>query len=329
MLLLSIILPVYNVEKYLANCLDSLLNQDISSNTYEIIIVNDGSTDKSFSIAQYYVDTTANVFLLNQTNKGLGGARNVGLRAARGKYLFFVDSDDYVQEKCLNRLLRVMDSMNLDVLRFNYQMIDENNGCVIPKSKNAIYAIDFSNDVTDGATFLSERLGWACYVWQFIFKKELLINSNILFDEGLYLEDLEWLPQILLKAQRISSINKDVYFYLQRENSITKSVDLNRKRKLLNDKLIILDKYIGWKENVRENSLLSRWYLAQITLSVMWLISYIDNNFTESELTETIVCLKNRKIFPLKTYRFTFSQKVSTLLLNISPRLYCSIKNRG
>ena len=118
---LSIIVPVYNVADYLAKCLDSLLAQDLPQNEYEIIVVNDGSTDNSGEIAQQYADKYANITLINQGNQGLSGARNTGIKCAKGDYIQFVDSDDYLEENVLGGLLKQVEKDNLDVLRFKYQ----------------------------------------------------------------------------------------------------------------------------------------------------------------------------------------------------------------
>ena len=163
---LSIIVPVYNVENYLEKCLKSLLTQDIPINQYEIIIINDGSTDGSLAIAESYQNLYSNVRIFSQENKGLGGARNTGIKEAKGACLFFVDSDDYIQVNSLSALLNCFETEKLDVLRFNYIAVNE-SGNVIQKKKNATHNIVFSNQIVEGETFLSEQLGWACYVCVF------------------------------------------------------------------------------------------------------------------------------------------------------------------
>ena len=100
---LSIIVPIFNVELYLAKCLDSLVIQDIQKHEYEIIIINDGSTDSSKDIIKSYLKKYSNIRYIVQENQGLGGARNTGILNACGKYLMFVDSDDYIEKNCLNR----------------------------------------------------------------------------------------------------------------------------------------------------------------------------------------------------------------------------------
>lgn len=116
MLLLSIVVPVYNVSSYLSRCLDSLLNQSIDSAAYEIIVVNDGSTDSSLNIAQRYAGNHPQIVIVSQKNGGLSAARNSGVKVARGKYIQFVDSDDYLEPDVLNVLLEKMEREDLDVM---------------------------------------------------------------------------------------------------------------------------------------------------------------------------------------------------------------------
>ena len=124
---LSIIIPVYNVEKYISRCLDSLLDQDLHTSDYEIIVVNDGSNDKSLEIAQSYARNN-NVIIIDQKNGGVGNARNSGLMAARGNYVYFIDPDDYLISNCLNKLVTSCEANNLDILTFlshQLQMINQ------------------------------------------------------------------------------------------------------------------------------------------------------------------------------------------------------------
>ena len=213
MKLLSIIVPVYNVEKYLSKCLDSLLAQDIPFSDYEIIIINDGSTDKSLSIAESYSQSYSNIKVITQFNKGLGGARNTGIHASEGKYLFFVDSDDTINKNSLKSLLEFMESNKLEALRFNHQAITE-EGKIIPKNKNATFNTVFSENIVDGETFLSEYLGWACYVWVYLFDATFIKNNALFFEENLYIEDVEWMIRLMPKVKRVCSIDLQIYNYL-------------------------------------------------------------------------------------------------------------------
>ena len=122
---LSIIVPVYNVADYLPKCLDSLLAQDLPQNEYEIIVVNDGSTDNSGNIAQQYADKYANITLINQANQGLSGARNTGIKCAKGDYIQFVDSDDYVDIHLFERLQHIIEQYDPDIIKISHDIVSE------------------------------------------------------------------------------------------------------------------------------------------------------------------------------------------------------------
>ena len=204
MVRLSIIVPVYNVENYLSKCLDSLLEQDIPKNDYEIIIVNDGSTDNSLTIAESYVDKYSNIRIITQKNLGLGASRNTGIRKSKGKYLLFVDSDDYLQPDCLGILMEYIETKGLDILRFNYVPVND-KGELIQKTKNTTYRIIFNDNVVNGETFISEYLGWACYAWLYMLNAAFVKNYLLFFNEEIFFEDIEWLIRALLAAKRVRS----------------------------------------------------------------------------------------------------------------------------
>ena len=122
---LSIIVPIYNVEQYLGKCIDSLLNQDLPHKDYEIILVDDGSPDGCPAICDDYAKTHSNVRVIHRQNGGLSAARNSGIEVAQGRYVQFVDSDDYLEPNVLKTLVEKMEDDNLDILRFNYQNVNE------------------------------------------------------------------------------------------------------------------------------------------------------------------------------------------------------------
>lgn len=314
---LSIIVPVYNVADYLAKCLDSLLAQDIPQNEYEIIVVNDGSTDNSADIAQQYADSYANISLVNQANQGLSGARNTGINHAKGDYIQFVDSDDYLEENVLGGLMEQVKKDELDVLRFNYENVND-NGEIINPNKDPKHFVDFSNEVVDGLTFLNQRLGPACYAVQFVIKKNLLIDNNIKFKSGIYFEDTEWTPRMLLKAGRVASTGAVVYYYLVREGSITKAVNKDKQRKVLEDKVLLIQ---SMKEQYCQNKN-AIWYLSMIAGTVLSTIGYIATNFYD-EHSAYLSKIKELKVYPLSYTQSTPSVKRKLQLINFSSSLYC------
>lgn len=320
---LSIIIPVFNVEKYLSKCIDSLLAQNITLNDYEMIIINDGSTDDSFSVAKKYANQYSNIKLLSQENKGLGAARNAGIREAVGKYMFFVDSDDFIQSFCLKELLDCIENKKLDLLRFNYKAISP-DGQSIPKTRNSIYSTIYSEKIVDGKAFLANYLGWACYVWLFIFDSSFIRNNNLLFNETIYFEDVEWMVRVLTVAKRVRSIDKCVYFYLHRLDSITQSIKTENKEKIITDKLYVVNFLKVFPQSF-SNKYVSLWCNGMISLTFMGILAFVENELPERK-NEIINLLITNDYLPLKSYRFTLKQKRDLFIININPRLYCYLK---
>jgi glycosyltransferase involved in cell wall biosynthesis len=323
---LSIIVPVYNSDKYLSKCLDSLLAQDIPSDEYEIIIINDGSTDGSLTIAEYYSNHYPNIKIISQDNKNVGGARNTGIRESAGKYLFFVDSDDYIRPDCLGNLLDCMETKSLDLLRFNYESVNV-KGEIIPKCNNSTHSIVYSENVVDGESFLTDYLGWACYPWLFIFNASFIKNNNFYFIENIYYEDTKWLVQVLLEVKRVQSINKQVYFYMQHSGSITQSAHFEKKNKTITDKLQIVD-FLKQVLQTTNNKKVKLWCEGMISLTFMGILAYVENEVHDRK-KEVIQLLYYQRFLPLKSYQFTVKQKRDLCLINISPLLYCFLKRRN
>lgn len=318
---LSIIVPVYNVADYLPKCLDSLLAQDIPQNEYEIIVVNDGSTDNSGEIAQQYAEKYANITLINQENKGLSGARNTGIKHANGEYIQFVDSDDYLEVNVLGGLMKQVKKDKLDVLRYKYQNVRINNGSNAyeifkPYKSSSFLFDDYSSEVTDGVNFLNERFGTACYAWAFILRKEIL--DNCIFKHGIYFEDTEWTPRMILKSQRIASTNTIVYNYLMREGSITKAINMDKQRKVVEDKIKLIDSLLVHSKDLENNS----WFERMIASTVLSTIGCIAADFYD-ESKKYLKELKQRNVYPLSYSKITKETKRKLQLINFSPSLYC------
>lgn len=317
---LSIIVPVYNVADYLAKCLDSLLAQDLPQNEYEIIVVNDGSTDNSADIAQQYADDYANISLVNQANQGLSGARNTGIKCAKGDYIQFVDSDDYLEDNVLGGLMKQVYEGDLDVLRFKYQNVRINTvgGYEIfqPYKQSSFLFDNYSSEPTNGVDFLNKRFGTACYAVMFIIRKTIL--DNCIFKQNIYFEDTEWTPRMLLKAERIASSDTIVYNYLMREGSITKAINKDKQRKVLEDKIKLIDSLLEHSGVLEDKS----WFERMIAGTVLSTIGCISADFYD-ERKKYLKELKQRKIYPLSYNKTTKETMRKLQLINFSPSMYC------
>lgn len=318
---LSIIVPLYNSERFLPKCLESLLEQDISKEEYEIILVDDGSPDGSRKIAEDYASCNSNIIVLSQPNKGTSGARNTGIRRATGKYVYFVDPDDYVLKNSIACLLRKMEEEELDVLRFGYTEVDEQyqptKSCKNPESP------DYSSQVMDGCTFMAERLGVACYVWTFMFRRSLLTDNEIFFYEGDYFDDTPWLPRVLSAAHRVDSIDFKRHFYLIRKDSLVQSRSKNSiSRKI--DGLLFLVKELLHQDRALDNESASRWYHMMVSHCVLTLLTLVGESDFEKR-KGYIDELKGYEVFPLSTVKSSSTNRWKISLVNSKPELFCRL----
>ncbi|KEO72578.1 glycosyltransferase family 2 protein [Anditalea andensis] len=214
---ISLVLPVYNVEKYLARCIESCLHQDIAKDTYEIIIVDDGSTDNSNQIASEYEDTYSNIRLIRQDNKGLSGARNTGLNHANGKYVWFIDSDDWIEHDILSDIIGKLDEKNADALIVNFYKVDQNDNITGSAIENLNY---LDNHIYTGTEYFKNRPGDFLNSWRYICNTEFLRQHHLSFYEGIVHEDNEHTPKLLYHVEKLITYNKPVYAHLIRSGSI-------------------------------------------------------------------------------------------------------------
>lgn len=213
---LSIIVPVYNVEKYVKECVGTLLKQTIDN--FEIIIVDDGSTDNSIDIIKDFNDDR--ITIISQKNSGLSAARNSGLKRAKGEFVAFVDSDDFIGiNEAYEEMYNLAIKEGSEIVAGNaIWYYSEYNYSTMPRSAELFLTSPMSNE----EFFINCLKSYRIYapVWLNIYKRELLEVNKLLFKEGIYHEDEEFTPRVLLKARNISIYNKDFYIYRQREGSI-------------------------------------------------------------------------------------------------------------
>ena len=235
---LSIIVPLYNKEKFIDRCLESLLAQEVSPSEYEIIIVDDGSTDSSCSIAHNYAEKHVNIHLFRQQNGGPGAARNRGLEVAKGDYIYFLDADDYIATNVLNCLLELSELNKLEILGFNTKYVNDGS---LPDSLTQNLQ-DFSIQVMDGITYIAER-NFRNEAWWYIIKKSFLMDTGIKFIEGRFMEDSIFTASLFLRTNRISKINFDVHRFVQVENSATTNRKPTHLLKFIDDLVYAIEKF--------------------------------------------------------------------------------------
>ena len=206
---ISIIVPIYNTEKYLKKCLDSLINQ--SKKELEFILINDGSKDNSEEIIKEYKDERIKYY--KNKNQGIGKTRNFGIEKATGKYLMFLDSDDYLEKDACELLYKKAEKENLDLVVCDYYKVYSNG------TKEEFLIDDFVNSSLESNNKLLNIINLGpCNK---IYLKELITKNNIKYLEDLKYEDTTFVAEAMLKAKKIGKLNKPLHNYVIRENSET------------------------------------------------------------------------------------------------------------
>ena len=224
---LSIIVPVYNVECYIRDCVESVFLQDLDDNEFEVIIVNDGTKDNSIKVIEDLVCQHKNIVLINQENCGLSVARNNGIAISRGEYILFLDSDDLIIERSLKSLLEKAIETQADIVVADY--IEKNNAEIVAlKNTQSLYnSVNVSFQEKTGKEMFIEYLHPSqCYVWRNLYKTEFLIKNNIKFISGVRYEDIPFTNECFIVAQKCIRSTQLLYIYRRRSGAITSSFDL-------------------------------------------------------------------------------------------------------
>ena len=220
----SVIVPVYNVEKYLPRCLDSIIHQTLKD--IEIICVDDGSKDFSSDILKEFSKRDKRIKIIKKENGGLSDARNVGMNAAAGEYISFVDSDDWLSLDFLENLYTNAKDENADIAVASVIRSSKNVNTQILKYKTKSVHSDFTKklEVCDVPSH--------CYVWNKIYKREMLLKSNIKFEKGRIYEDVIFTPQILYASNKLVVVPEGHYYYFRHKNTLVKRQDKKAKNDL-------------------------------------------------------------------------------------------------
>lgn len=254
--LFSIIVPIYNVEKYLVECIESLVNQNFDN--FELILVDDGSPDKCGQICDSYKSKNLNVRVIHKVNGGLSDARNAGLREAVGDYVIFIDSDDYIcDNNFLLKLANIIKEKNPDLIMYGMKKYYEDKK--IYEEKN-ILSVDTSKSLIHNMIEQNYFKASSC---DKVIKRKIINDNKMAFPYGKLSEDIEWCARLLkiINFDNIAVLNENVYVYRQRESSITKTLkekhvlDIitmieNEKVDDKDSKSMILNSYLAYEYSV-------------------------------------------------------------------------------
>ena len=240
----SVVIPVYNVKEYLEKCVDSVLAQ--RTEDYEVILVDDGSTDGSGALCdQLVARAPEHIRVIHKPNGGLGDARNVGLEHAAGEYLVFIDSDDYVADTMLSELSEKIDETHAEIISFGFRIDaagDTSQVHTDPLPENKILTLAGTPDILLALP----------NAWTRIYSRDLFARTGIRYPKRVWYEDIRTTTKLFACAESIVFVHRPYYYYVVRENSITRNKNVDRNREIID----AFDDLLGWYQ---ENGLFEQY----------------------------------------------------------------------
>lgn len=312
--LLSIVIPIYKVEKYIHQCLTSIFSQDMDDLDFEVICVNDGTPDRSMEIVLDFASKHREIKVISQKNQGLSVARNVGLSQADGKYVWFVDSDDWI-------------SYNSFRILYPHLCYDYDGICIGYKRSGKTmteHILNFHKDSSVSGIDLLKSGAWIVGVQFTIYRREFLMHGPFRFYEGIFHEDCEFTPRVYYHATKMYVLGEPIYFYRENTSSITQSVNPKRK----SDMLLILNRLHQFvKSNVKANDRKPFHQFLAVILNSAIAASLKENKMEQNKIIEDLS--RQRRML---ASHFLLSLKVKymveSIILMLSPKMLLYIFSR-
>lgn len=319
MKLLSIIIPVYNVERYIRECLGSIFRQGLSDDEFEIILVNDGTPDNSIGVVSDYIEGHDNVIVLNQNNQGVSIARNAGLTKSQGKYVYFMDPDDLLVDNALSTLLYKAIDSSVDVLITDHHRFNDGD--------DYTYLIHIAQQYsgwpkTGEQAYIEDLSPYECYIWKMIIKRSFLFD-NIIFFKPFGYEDTFFCQECLIQARNVIKADFFLCAYRSRSGSFTSSMNL---KKML-DLNSCLSALIEMKDTVKISSPVKKKLTENILSSLSYGIWCITNNDTLYHERKKIVSDLKAKVPPSKLFFCgSIKQFLISIMFRYFPYLYLRLR---
>lgn len=313
---LSIIIPVYNVEQYIGRCLHSCLRQShVTAEDYELVIVNDGTKDGSMAIVEEVTSGCTNVTLINQQNQGLSMARNAGLKAAKGEYVWFVDSDDWIEEGCISGIIERLEQTKVDILQLQYRNV-YTDGTPSDEHYATIKGVMPSKD-----WFVQNAYHAA--VPFMVYRRELLIQNQLFFYPGIYHEDSEFKPKVVFLSEWCASYDKIAYNYFKgNAGSITAILKLKNGV----DLFTVMNSLYAFVEEHQVAGMYRRSFYTQIGTAMKTVLRTLDTVSKEEALLLKQMMRDNRHLLRCLCRCNNIKMRLGGLLmylnLNIGLKIY-------
>lgn len=319
---LSIIIPIYKVEKYVHYTLESIYCQKFAENNFEVICVNDGTPDNSMDIVNRFASSHENLHVINQENQGLSGARNAGLQQAKGKYIWFVDSDDSLENNALKEVLNIIKNQDADIYGFDMKCISEADGA---ESIQPI-VLNFKNYYLYGKCWECKRFVYKTHtaaVQRFIFKHDFLLEHQLSFYSRILHEDIEFMARAFCLAKKVYFSNKVLYRYYQRvSGSIMSSINMRS----IYDRMTIIGQLQNFQKFFKDKE--RYYYVSTIIGSILFGIvsdKFLKGNAEHQQfINENKNKLRNiaKNVVPSLWCYFSAAKLIKLIILTISPKLF-------
>lgn len=319
--LLSIVLPVYNVEDYIRACLESVFRQRLLDSEFEVILVNDGTPDNSIGAISDIVNQHENVLVIDQKNQGVSCARNTGLANAKGEYVYFMDPDDMLADNSLSVLIPKAVSLKVDVLMADYVKFNDGDDVASIIHVEGQYYNETLKSGID--SYLEDLSPYECYIWRMLIRRDFLISNKIDFKPFWY-EDTLFCQECLLNAKSCLKVDYLLYLYRLRKGSFTSSMNLNKMLDLNSSLSALLRlKDIEGLPTVAKDRLMDN--IFQSFSYGLWCIVHNQALFAKRE---TIISDLKAKVRPSDfMFKSNLKQCFVSLMFRYMPNLYMKIRS--
>ncbi|HAT3993765.1 glycosyltransferase [Elizabethkingia anophelis] len=311
---LSVIIALFNTEDYIEKCIRSVYDNSIlDSKEFEIIVINDGSTDNSRVIVEQLQKEYNNIILINKENEGQSSARNIGFKLAKGEYIFCLDSDDYVDSVNFFRALDFALERDLDLLPIRF----------IKTSKEGDYILESDNyeivkDVISGVEFMNKFVISGSMA-RYFYKTQIIKTYKLSLIEGIYHEDEEFVIKFLSYVNRISYNQLPTYYYYRRETSTLNNNNIQHRKKLINDIIVVIESLTELiNKNLNNLDLINGIEKKKQQLVLSIFLRMYREKFDKNLVNEIINKLKSKSLYPLKSHRLDWKKKIICKILNIN-----------
>lgn len=317
--ILSVVVPVFNTAKFVEKCLKSILKKNVPSRLYEVIVVDDGSTDESYEIAKNICIQYAHTVVLRQSNSGLGAARNSGLEKARGEYVWFIDGDDFLQPHATDKVLDALERHAPDILVVDFSCANENGQPI--DWITCPFAADHGRLMGGGEFFCRHQA--TTYAWLYVFRRELLVGHGLRFQPRINMQDAELLPRVMAVANKVLVSGIRAYVYVKRAESFINNPDPEVRERYFRSVIEVRRRLVEFLPGLFEPAIRKGVTAKLNAINKILLMAYVYDPLSASALSERLGLLRSEGIHPFGPFSGA-SLKVSLLrvAVNVQPILF-------